>query len=209
MSGPRATPERDQEASPFSDILVQLCRATGARCAALVDAEGETVDYGGTGDPFDIRILAAEWRLVLSHLQLSGKLGVIEHLMVRARNKSFWVEALPLGYALVVQMGRRAASLSPRALGQAKRDLCHEAGFSLARPSESWVRVVVEEEAGTSRRPVAMSLEEEELYVTVLGRVRSQAKHEAGYRVRLSTGEERTLVREPLGHWYLEEERWA
>ncbi len=201
---------RDQDASPFSHILVELCEATGSKCAALVDQEGETVDYAGRGDPFDIRILAAEWRLVLLQIQMSDKLGTVRELMVRAKNKSFWIEAFPHGYALVVEMGRRSTSLSARALSQARRDLCHEAGFELGDSTqEVWTRVLVQEEQGVSRRPVAMALDQESLYVTVLGRVSGEARSERGFRVRLSTGEERTLVREPLGHWYLEEERWV
>ncbi|HXS16829.1 MAG TPA: hypothetical protein VN764_06555 [Polyangiaceae bacterium] len=199
---------RDQAASPFSSILVELCTATGARCAALVDQEGETVDYGGSGDPFDIRILAAEWRLVLAQFQSAVTLGRVAQLFVRARDKSFWIEALPYGYALVVHMGHRCTHLSPRALSQARRDLCREAGFSLADQTEMWTRVVVKEESRASRRPLMLGQENEAHYLTVLGRVSSVAKRERGFRVRLGTGEERTLVREPLGQWYMEEERF-
>jgi hypothetical protein len=199
---------RDQDASPFSAILVDLCAATGARCAALVDQEGETVDYGGSGDPFDIRILAAEWRLVLAQFQTASTLGSVFQLFVRARDKSFWIEAFPYGYALVVQMGHRCTHISSRALSQARRDLCREAGFTLVDQREAWTRVVVKEEAGVSRRPLMLGLEDQAHYLTVLGRVSSVASRERGFRVRLATGEERTLVREPLGQWYIEEERF-
>ena len=210
MNSTRSPQIRDQEASQFSHILAELCHATGSRCAALVDLEGETVDYFGAGEPFDIRILAAEWRLVLAQVQHSTRLGDVFEMMIRAKHKSFWLESFPLGYALVVQLGRRATGLSRRALSQARRDLCREAGFDLNdHRGEAWVRVLVKEEPGASRRPVAMALAEHSHYVTVLGRVTSHTHKERGYRIRLSTGEERTLVREPLGHWYLEEEHWA
>jgi len=199
---------RDQVPSLFSVILVDLCTATGARCAALVDQEGETVDYGGSGDPFDIRILAAEWRLVLAQFQAAATLGTVTQLFVRARDKSFWIEAFPYGYALVVHMGHRCTHLSQRALSQARRDLCREAGF-LVDQTEAWTRVAVKEESGASRRPLVLGDEEEAHYLTVLGRISSVAKRERGFRVRLATGEERTLVREPLGQWYIEEERFS
>src|ERR1700730_10328586 len=63
------TPPRDQEASTFAAILNDLVvRLPGAFAAALVDGEGETVDYGGKVDPFDAKINAAHWRLVLAEL---------------------------------------------------------------------------------------------------------------------------------------------
>jgi hypothetical protein len=53
---------RDQAVSEFSGTLMRLCDATAAFGAALVDAEGETVDYAGSLSPFEIRVAAAEWR---------------------------------------------------------------------------------------------------------------------------------------------------
>lgn len=202
---------RDQELTPFSAILTQLCECTGARCAALVDGEGETVDYGGYGDPFDIRVLAAEWRLVLQHLERSPLLAQTDGFVVRAHRKSFLVESLPEGYALVVQLGRRATSASSRALALARKEVCEEAGFNDLRPSqEDWSHVAVEEEPGSSHRPMRMKIEQDSHELTVLGRIApsATAEREQSYRVRLSTGEERTLVREPLGFWYLEEDSW-
>jgi hypothetical protein len=211
VSSRRPESPRDQGTTPFSEILTELCAAAGARCAALVDAEGETVDYSGQGDPFDIRILAAEWRLVLQRLFETKLLGQSQEFVVRARHKSFLVEVLPDGYALVVQLGRRATGASNRALCQARRRLCVEAGFQSDNAGRGdWVRVPVEEESPASRRPRAITIEQEPLDVTVLGRIKaaSMGPGEQSYRVRLSNGEERTLVREPFGHWYIEEEHW-
>lgn len=203
-----ATP-RDQVVTPFSGILADLCSATGAHCAALVDQEGETVDYGGIGDPFDIRILAAEMRLVLQLTEQTSVMGAGRELMVRARKKSFWMESLPNGYALVLELGRRATGLSNRALSEARRRLCDEAGFEDDGSGiESWVRVSISEEPGASRRPKALHAEQAEHAITVLGRIPSDSKREQAFRVRLDTGEERNLVRESLGHWYIEEDLW-
>jgi hypothetical protein len=202
---------RDQDATPFSNILTELVEDSGAQCAALVDAEGETVDYAGRGDPFDIRILAAEWRIILQRVGEAKHLGASWEMVVRARRKSFLVEALPEGYALVMELARRASGASDRALCRARQRLCEEAGFpDVADPRGRWSKVAVEEEPGASRRPVRLTVEKEELDVTVLGRISDpEASRAQSFRVRLSTGEECTLVREPLGRWYLEEEAWA
>ena len=62
----RVAIDRDQEASPFSAILWRLCEGCSAHAAALVDKEGETVDYAGRISPYEIRVAAAELRLVLA-----------------------------------------------------------------------------------------------------------------------------------------------
>lgn len=203
---------RDQDVTPFSEILERLRTVAGAKSAALVDAEGETVDYSGKGDPFDIRILAAEWRLVLQHLKETKVLGTSYELIVRAREKSFLIEALPEGYALVLELARRSTGVSDRALAEARKRLLAEAGFPGEEdPRGNWSHVLVEEEPGHSKRPLRMETEKEELQeVTILGRISSQnPQNERSFRVRLSGGRECTLVREPLGHWYREEEDWS
>lgn len=206
----RASSDRDQDATPFSEILTELCHASGARCAALVDREGETVDYAGQGDPFDIRILAAEWRLLLQHTVSTNFLRHTSEILVRSRKKGFFVEALPEGYALVIELPRRCTGISARALCQARQRLCEEAGFPDAEdPRGNWSRVSVEEEPGAPR-PARMVLDHQTHDVTVLGRITDpKAPREKSFRVRLSSGEECTLVREPFGYWYLEEEPWA
>lgn len=183
----------------------------GAKCAALVDAEGETVDYGGQGDPFEIRILAAEWRLVLQYLKELKILGPSYEFVVRARHKSFLVEALPQGYAIVLELARRSTGVSDRALAQARKSLIAEAGFPEEEdPRGIWSHVEVEEEPGLSRRPKRLSARNEIQEVMVLGRIpAAELSREQSFRVRLSNGQECTLVREPLGRWYLEEESWS
>ncbi len=203
---------RDQDATPFSGILERLCAAAGARSAALVDGEGETVDYGGRGDPFDIRILAAEWRLILQHVLDTKILAQSYEFVVRARNKSYLVEALPEGYALVLELGRRSTGVSDRALAEARKSLLAEAGFPAEEdPRGNWAQVLVEEEPGNSHRPVRLETDLDEFQdVTVLGRITDpDVARECSFRVRLSSGQECTLVREPLGKWYREAEDWA
>lgn len=206
--------------TPFTAVLVELCRATGAPNAALVDREGETVDYAGRGDPFEIRVLAAELRLLLQHAEQSVQLGTTFEVLVRARRSSFFIRALPEGYALVIRLARRATGISERSLTVAIRGLCEEAGFSLpVRKTDSppgsgaaglWRRVAVDEEGPRSHRPSRVATSDGSAAVEVMGRVvGADAQGKArGFRVRLSSGEEGTLVREPLGHWYLEEDGW-
>ncbi|HSC85818.1 MAG TPA: hypothetical protein VLC09_01045 [Polyangiaceae bacterium] len=212
--------ERDQALSPFTPVLAELCRASGACSAALVDQEGETVDYAGRGDPFEIRVLAAELRLLLQHTKPTVHFSRTSSLMIRARRGSFFILSLPEGYALVVRLGRRAAGISERCLSIAVRELCEEAGFSSPRsrrsdlppgvePPRQWRRVRVEVEEGQTRRPRAVETNAGLASVEVMGRVAGEgSRREQGFRVRLTNGEEGTLVRERLGRWYLEEDLW-
>ena len=79
---------RDQAASAISAILMRLCDSSGALAAALVDGGGETVDYAGRLSPFDTRIAAAEWRLVLGQLQAArvAAFQSTHELLVRAKD---------------------------------------------------------------------------------------------------------------------------
>lgn len=210
MNRPSQYP-RDQQVSPFGEILRDLCVVLGAKCAALVDFEGETVDYGGEGDPFDIRVIAAEWRLIMQRLNEGALLGSTYEMTVRARKKSFLVLSLPQGYALVLELGRRASTASERALCHASKRLCQEAGFGeRCSMGGDWTSVVVQEEPGDSRRPLSLVLDDREQTLTVLGRISvPEGNNERSFRVRLSSGDERTLVREAFGHWYMEEDEWV
>ena len=69
-------PPRDQATSPFTRVLERLVAVTpGAQGAALVDFEGETVDYAGRLDPFELKITAAHWLIVLSETAEAAQLG--------------------------------------------------------------------------------------------------------------------------------------
>jgi hypothetical protein len=63
----------------------------------------------------------------------------------------------------------------------------------------------VEVEAlGPTHRPTSLRAGSEWERVIVLGTVVGLGR-DRGYRVRLSSGAELTLVREPLGHWFVDE----
>ncbi|HMJ13138.1 MAG TPA: hypothetical protein VK524_17075, partial [Polyangiaceae bacterium] len=148
-------------ASVFASILKRLCESTGGYAAALVDGEGETVDYFARDlDPFGVRVSAAEWRLVLATLQQSRIPGWADAglVLVRAQNASFGLVPLAEGYALIVHLPRHGFRISERALAVATEELAAEAGLRPLEPvakAERWVRVRVQTVAGNPRRPLA------------------------------------------------------
>jgi hypothetical protein len=209
----RAARLRDrQEASVFAEILRRLCEGTAAHAAALVDSEGETVDYfAGALDPYAVRVAAAEWRLALSAAERAGApfWAATGHLMVRARLASYAIVPLSEGYAIVLQLPRHCFRISERALAVATRELCAESGLDAAlalTARERWVRIRVQTVAGNPRKPLAVWHQNQWRGVVVLGRYHDveSGRRELGFRARLATGAEFSLVREPLGIWYAE-----
>jgi hypothetical protein len=198
---------RDQAPSSFAPTLGRLCTSAGVVGAVLVDSDGEAVDYAGRVDSFEIRVAAAEWRIILARLSRSrhGPWRETRQLMVRGANKSFGAVLLPEGYALVVQLLPRCFRVSPRALSEAVREICENAGLPVPGvASAQWRRVQVNESPAPQRRPTSVWVNRKWLPVEVLGRwVGPELLHnEIGYRVRLQGGEEITLVREPLAQWF-------
>lgn len=198
---------RDQAASPFSAILLRLCDASGAYAAALVDAEGETVDYAGAMQPFDIRVAAAEWRLVMALVTSSSPAWCdTNELIVRSRERSYALWSLSEGYALVLVLPRRAFRVSKRALAEAVTELGREAGFTSPadKATVRWVRVEVQADARDSRRPHAVWLRGAWRALTILGRLQSNDLEpgDLGFLTQLASGTELVLVREPLGIWF-------
>jgi len=211
MTSGRPIAQRDQAASAFSAILMRLCDATCALAAALVDTEGETVDYAGVVDPYELRVSAAEWSLVLRVVTRCQSLPWREarQLMVRGSRRSFAVVRVSSEYAIVAQLLPRCFRLSPRALAEARREIIQEAGLETeeaAKGEEQWVRLDVMTRPGT-RTPTALWWGGEWHVLEVLGRYVSDelGRGETAYRARLPPGVELTLVREPLGFWYADQ----
>jgi hypothetical protein len=204
---------RDQHESPFSIILARLCSATGAFAAALVDQEGETVDYAGRFTPYDIRVTAAELQIVLAAMFRSPAENVlaVDQLFVRSGHRAFAMIALTDGYSLVLVLHRSCFRVSRRAVAQAVRELEIEAGLTYVRGSkrrvERWSRVIVRTARKDRRRPEAIEVDGEWCLLTILGRFRSRdlERREVGYRARLPNGAEFALVREPPGRWFAED----
>jgi hypothetical protein len=209
MSRRRKSPvERDQAVSTFSATLQRLCEVSGALGATLVDQSGEAVDYAGYLDPYLLKVMAAEWRIVLDSIRLARRpgFGDVHEFIVRAKQKSFALVALEEGYALVLELPRGAFSFSRRAMTEAVRELELEAGLPASVgtvKSERWSNVEVLTVPGDRLRPNAVWFEGAWRPVTVLGRYRDPLRTRAvGYRASLTTGQEFALVREPLGLWF-------
>lgn len=200
---------RDQDASAFSAALMRLCDGVGALGAALVDSEGEAVDYAGDLDPFDIKIAAAELCVILAELRRSKVpyWAETEELLIRGSARSYYAHMLGEGYAVVLELLPHAFGVSRRGMLEAIRELCKESGLTLPRSatveSERWTRVDVRCPRRPPRRPEAIWVNGAWCELSVLGSFKANpTRREFGYRARLATGAEITLVREALGRWY-------
>lgn len=213
-----AKAKRDQHESAFASILGALvARVPGARAAALVDCLGETVDYAGGATPFDLRLAAAHWRIVLDEADGQRSFRGLKWFAVRAARRSYLVYALPDGYALVIALSRAAGFVGwQRAVSMCVRALGEEAGLSwMGAPSTAWFPIDVLSDG--RRRPCSVRIAGRVHPVEILGTLARHghgevgagpgdpARRERGWRVRLDTGVETTLVREPGGAWYADE----
>jgi hypothetical protein len=201
----RPASTRDTDATAFTIILTDLItRIPGAHSAALVDADGEAVDYAGEALPFDIKLAGAHFRVVFDEMLGFSPFRDARTLVVRGAVKSFVIRALPDGYALVVLLGRRAGFSPMRALDACERALIVEAGLT-ARPVAAWTCVAVE--CDRKRRPTRVGPLDGPggAVVEVLGSVKGLPNGDRAFRVRLDTGAEMMLIRERGGIWYSEE----
>jgi hypothetical protein len=200
-------PARDQERSTFTDILERLMRATpGAVAAVLVDYDGEAVDYAGSFDPFELKVAAAHWQIVLAELRAIASLGELRGLVVAAGARSYVVRAFHEGYAVMVVMHRRSAfAFSERALQDAAARFASEAGWPPPHDAIRWFQADVETLDSDPLRPARVRLAGAWHPVEVMGSVVGLPAPERGYRVRLPNGVEAILVRERLGHWFSDE----
>ena len=198
---------RDTEATAFTTILSELIgRIPGARAAALVDRDGESVDYAGALSPFDVKIAAAHWQIVLGELEPVKIFTGARHVVVRGLKKSFILHSLGDGYAVVVVLGARGGfAPSTRAFVVFERALLVEAGIGSARSGPVWTPALVEQDARARPISIAMARGAPRQPVDVLGAVMGLGRGERGFRIRLATGFETMLVREPGGTWYTDE----
>lgn len=203
---------RDQALSGFNKALQNLCDSANALSVALVDSVGETVNYAGVVAPFETRVAAAEWGLIVETLKSlpSSTWAEIAELSFRGRRRSFVTVTLGQGYALVLELTARRMHVSQRAVAEGVRAISEEAGLELpgiwTTVRERWTRVKIDSDR-RFRRPRAIWREDRWYSLEILGRVaRDQLRHcESGYRVRIEDGAEITLVREPLNQWYADD----
>ncbi len=200
---------RDQDTTPFTEILQRLLDLDHcADAAVLVDSQGEAVDYAGTLPVFYTKISGAYLRIILDELmqRLPKNVGVPQDLIIRGSRRSFLVRRLPDGYALIVVLRRQAFRVSPRALAISERALSREAGWPAPRQvGPAWYPVEVATGLANRRRPLRMRIGSEWQGIEVLGSVVGLGR-DRGYRCRLRSGAELTLVREPAGTWYTDEQ---
>jgi hypothetical protein len=199
---------REEDETGFTGILRRLVIATpGAIAAALVDVEGETVDYAGENmDPFEVKVAAAEFRIVLMQIE-SGKLsehgGAPHRLEVRAARRTFVVDALPEGYALLSVLTRSAGvGHADRALDTALHDLYREAGWQAPPELHRWHEVDVK--LAIDGKPRLLRVEIGWRPVRVIGKVVAGLhRGEIGFRVALQGSEtEVTLVHGRDQRWW-------
>jgi hypothetical protein len=201
----RPASTRDTDATAFTALLADLvARIPGAHSAALVDSQGESVDYTGAALPFDVKIAAAHFRVVVDDTRAFAPFHDLRTLVVRCAVKSFVVRALPVDFAVVVLLGRRAGFSPMRALDAFERALVAEAGLS-RRPIGAWTCIAVD--CDRRRKPTRVAPLEGDggALVEVLGSMKGLPNGDRAFRVRLDTGAEVLLVRERGGIWYSEE----
>jgi hypothetical protein len=134
----------------------------------------------------------------------------VKSITVRAKRRSYFIEAMTDGYAIALRLPRHCFNVSRRALSQAVRELSREAALTRpeARAEVHWARVRVRTPASSRllRRPDAIWVGEEWSPLTILGRyqARDLSRSELGYLARLASGAEVFLVREPLGVWFID-----
>jgi hypothetical protein len=198
---------RDTEATAFTTLLSDLItRVPGARAAALVDRDGEAIDYAGSLSPFDVKVAGAHWRIVLGELDSVPALRQPQSVIVRATERSFILRPLADGYAVIVILCARAGfAPSPRAFHVFERALRAEAGIGVAPAGPSWTSVVVSQDDRARPHAVASSAGATPQPVEVLGAVVGLGRGERAFRVRFATGFETTILREPGGMWYADE----
>ncbi len=200
-------PPRDQEATTFTKILERLLLSVpGARGAVLVDADGETVDYAGVLEPFDLKISAAHWQIVIAEMRELAHFSESRQITVRARKRGYIVRQLPEGYGVVLVLHARAAfAASERAFDEIEADLCVEAGWDRPAGSAKWFRVEVETQPPEHVRPCRMRAAGTWQTIEVLGTMVGLRLRERGFRVRLQGGAEMSLVRESRSRWFADE----
>ncbi len=205
-----AADPRDTDLTPFAAILEALIgRVPGAFAAALVDSQGETVDYAGRGSPFDVRVAAAHLQIMLMDIERFGALGEPRWVVVRGAQRSIAASVLPDGYVLVLLLRPRAAfTISTRALKVCTHALADEAGWrDLAKrdgvKQRSWY--IAEVETDRRGRPTHVAVGARRAAVEVIGAVMGLSVRERGFRVRTEEGAELTLVRETRQRWYADE----
>jgi hypothetical protein len=201
----RSSLPRDQDASPFHFILEEfLDLVPFARGAAVFDFEGETVDYAGEVDPYELKVAAATFQIMLNEARMLSFGEGLRSVNANLRKSSYLIHVLDEGYSLLVILRTLGAHcVSERLLREVRARLLAEAGLEDSAPIV-WHRV----DAQTSSRgkPTAIRAPRvgEWVSVDVLGTF-ATIQAERGFRVHTATGSEINLVAERAGLWFVDE----
>jgi predicted regulator of Ras-like GTPase activity (Roadblock/LC7/MglB family) len=100
---------------PFKRLLTELVETVpGASGAILADWEGEAVEQHCECDPFEMKVTAAHWGILLSRLkELHGKYGAgeVRETLISTDEQHAIIGAIGADYALVMTMRRNALPL--------------------------------------------------------------------------------------------------
>ena len=100
---------------PFKRLLTTLVDSVpGANGAILADWEGEAVDQFSHGDPFEMKVTAAHWGILLTLLKgLHEKYatGAVRESVISTDEQYVIVGAIGDDYALVMTLERSALPL--------------------------------------------------------------------------------------------------
>jgi predicted regulator of Ras-like GTPase activity (Roadblock/LC7/MglB family) len=100
---------------PFKRLLTTLVEAVpGASGAILADWEGEAVEQHCQGDPYEMKVTAAHWGILLARLKiLHGKYatGLVRESVISTDEQHVIIGAIGDDYALVMTLNRDALPL--------------------------------------------------------------------------------------------------
>jgi predicted regulator of Ras-like GTPase activity (Roadblock/LC7/MglB family) len=100
---------------PFKTLLSKLVEAVpGASGAILADWEGESVEQHSDGDPYEMKVTAAHWGIlltVLKEFQGHYATGTVREALISTDLQHVIVGALGTDYALVMTLHRNALPL--------------------------------------------------------------------------------------------------
>lgn len=95
---------------PFKRLLTDLVESVpGAHGAILADWEGEAVEQHTSGDPFEMKVTAAHWGILLTRLkELHEKYGTggVRESMISTDTQHVIIGAIGDEYTLVMTMDR-------------------------------------------------------------------------------------------------------
>lgn len=199
---------REEHETGFTPILVRHVEQTvGAIGAAIVDGEGEAVDYAGdTIDPFELKVAAAHWRIVLADIdagRLAERGGETQRMFVLTEKRGFLLETLQEGYALLSILRADAAfGHADRSLDHTLRAIYREAGWPAPPGAFRWHPIDVE--IDPRARPYRIRVRHQWTEVMPIGRVIAGLQPgEVGWRVDVPAAEcETTLVLARDDRWY-------